>query len=128
MKEKKLLDNEIRLLITGLSSPFSRSPSPSPSLSSQQLTYVNLRVAGSTRSGKNALVKQLKVMNMTRWTEEEKEAYKPIVFYHVCSAAQTLVSEARKRGIELLGDNEVSSSHLLHTFESFQFRLKVRRK
>lgn len=129
-KDKRILDSEIRILLLGLlSSSLSHFFFFSFLLCARFVLGVvtvfssfcflscgccfvrdwcSGIATGTGESGKSTVAKQMKIIHLTGFNDEEKKAYRPIVYHNVIRAAQILISQARKREIELQVENEVS--------------------
>ncbi|KAJ6462507.1 G-protein alpha subunit [Mycena sanguinolenta] len=68
---------------------------------------------GSGESGKSTILKQMKIIYQSGFTEDERLAYRKTIHMNVLDSAQALVEAIRKYGMEdLLGDKQVCETIL----------------
>jgi len=58
---------------------------------------IKLLLLGTGGSGKSTIAKQMKIIHLTGFEEEEKEAFRAIIYVNIIDAAQTLIREAEKK-------------------------------
>jgi len=77
---------------------------------------IKLLLLGTGGSGKSTVAKQMKIIHLSGFTEEERLAYKNVVFHNVIRPAQTLIEQARLRDIHIANQEaaELISSINLH--------------
>lgn len=67
----------------------------------EQQDEIKLLLLGTGGSGKSTVAKQMKIIHLSGFTEEERLAYKNVVFHNVIRPAQTLIEQARMRDVPL---------------------------
>jgi guanine nucleotide-binding protein G(i) subunit alpha len=90
MEERKRLDNEVKLLLLG---------------------------AGE--SGKSTIAKQMKIIHLNGFSDDERNSYKSIIYNNTVGSMRVLVAAARELGIELGADNQKAAERMSGSDEYF---------
>ena len=73
------------------------------------VSEVKLLLLGAGQSGKSTLAKQMKILYLEGFSEEERKAFREIVCSNIFAAVRELVMGLRRTGLSLLPQNEVRS-------------------
>lgn len=76
---------------------------------------VKLLLLGAGESGKSTIAKQMKIIHMSGYTQQERLTFKPTIHNNVINAMRTLVEEASKRKLQLEASNKDAGERLLLT-------------
>lgn len=90
MEERKRLDNEVKLLLLG---------------------------AGE--SGKSTIAKQMKIIHLDGFSDDERNSYKSIIYNNTVGSMRVLVAAARELGIDLEADNQKAAERMSGSDEYF---------
>jgi len=69
---------------------------------------IKLLLLGTGGSGKSTVAKQMKIIHLSGFTDEERVAYKNVVYHNVLRPAQTLIEQSRNRGRDFNNNEAVS--------------------
>lgn len=87
IQEGRIRDREVKLLLLG------------------DLTLTS----GSGDSGKSTIAKQMKILHLNGFTENELLVYKPVVISNTLQSLKALIQAAQKFGLTFQGNNQVLS-------------------
>jgi hypothetical protein len=58
-------------------------------------------LSGAGESGKSTIAKQMKMIYLSGFTDQERQQYKPLIYINIINGIQVLIAQAHKRGISL---------------------------
>jgi len=79
----------------------------------KQQKSVNLLLLGAGDSGKSTIAKQMKIIHLNGFTEEERKEWSPIVFKNTIYSMRIVIRKAFDFGYQLLPENQPYSARLL---------------
>jgi guanine nucleotide-binding protein G(i) subunit alpha len=89
-------------------------PPPPPQEYKEQKRQHKLLLLGAGESGKSTVAKQMKVIHMNGFTQDELISYKPVVHFNALTSMRLLLAANRKFGIGLSDETlEASADRLL---------------
>jgi len=81
----------------------------------QKLLHSELKLLllGAGESGKSTIAKQMKILHLDGFPEEDRNKFKPLIFSNVISAVQVLIEASKSLEINLLATNTDAASRIL---------------
>jgi len=79
----------------------------------QARNEIKMLLLGAGESGKSTFTKQIKVIHLGGFSEEERMHFKEVIFENVMYSIRGLISAAEKHNLELLEKNKATSFRLL---------------
>jgi len=74
---------------------------------------IKLLLLGAGESGKSTIAKQMKIIHLDGFSQEERESYKSIIASNTLGSMRVLVTAAADMGIELQSSNRDAASNIL---------------
>lgn len=111
-EDSKRLRRECKILLLG--EPVHKDPLESC------ISFANFRFTGSGESGKSTIVKQMKIIHLKGYSEEELFNYRPTVFKNLIECAKAVINAMHQFDIEpTVEENKAHCEYLLdYTVES----------
>jgi len=82
---------------------------------------VKLLLLGAGESGKSTIAKQMKIIHLNGYTDEERLRFRPIVFSNIVENIRALVEQAERFDLKLMEANQENASKVF-TVDDDQFR------
>lgn len=64
-------------------------------------SHVKLLLLGAGESGKSTIAKQMKIIHLNGFTDEERKEFRQIIFSNVMGSIRVLIEAAQNLGIEI---------------------------
>jgi len=81
--------------------------------------HIKLLLLGAGESGKSTIAKQLKIIHLNGFTQEEKVAAKSVIYSNIISSIKILIDAANRQGIGFCDQPTAQASELIAKSECF---------
>jgi guanine nucleotide-binding protein G(i) subunit alpha len=86
---------------------------------SLSLSLVLCTHSGAGESGKSTISKQMKIIHLKGFTDDERVSYKSIIFNNTVGSMRVLVTAVQELGIELTEENNAAADRMSNREEYF---------
>jgi hypothetical protein len=104
-KDKKEMEREVKMLLLG---KFDFQISSDPIIFHYNIIFLNIIGAGAGESGKSTIAKQMRIIFLEGFSDEERMHYKEVIYSNMITSMTALLNATAKFDYELEEQNKVT--------------------